>query len=178
MLVHRLDRDTSGVLLLAKSPAIARILTSRFRNRDVQKSYWAVVDGEPESHEGQIDLPLAKHKRGGQELMVVDNQHGQNAVTTWRKLASCNGLTWLELKPITGRTHQLRVHCAAMGWPIHQDGKYGNLSGTLKLHARQLMLCHPHDSTDLCFVAEPPQAFAEILKHFGHNNVQTEWTPL
>jgi 23S rRNA pseudouridine955/2504/2580 synthase len=153
-LVHRLDRDTSGVLVLARGAAAAAALAGAFRGREVEKTYWAVVVGEPEGREGRIDLALAKAggPRGERTHAVDDPREGTRAITDFRILdAARRRAAWLELTPLTGRTHQLRVHCAeGLGTPILGDGKYGGaaahmegLSGALHLHARALRLPHP-----------------------------------
>jgi 23S rRNA pseudouridine955/2504/2580 synthase len=153
-LVHRLDRDTSGVLVLARGAAAAAALAAAFRGREVEKTYWAVVVGEPEGREGRIDLALAKAggPRGERTHAVDDPREGTRAITDFRILdAARRRAAWLELTPLTGRTHQLRVHCAeGLGTPILGDGKYGGaaahlegLSGALHLHARALRLPHP-----------------------------------
>ncbi len=164
-LVHRLDKDTSGVLLLAKSAASARALTASFKGRRAQKVYWALVVGEPEASRGMIDLALAKQPGpGGEKVGAVedDDDDGKPAQTLFRvvekRRASPRGptLTWLVLMPLTGRTHQLRAHCAAMGTPILGDGKYGGrqaipdgFAAELMLHAREIALPHPDDGTTL-----------------------------
>ena len=159
-LVHRLDRDTSGVLLLARTPGVAAKLSAAFRGRTVQKTYWSVVAGRPVPVEGRIDLPLVKYSgaRGERSVPAArDDEDGQRAVTDYRTLDHAGQkLTWLELSPVTGRTHQLRVHCVAMGTPIVGDRKYHEpdqngaksaviegLPDKLHLHARALDLPHP-----------------------------------
>ncbi len=159
-LVHRLDRDTSGVLVLARTPGVAAKLSAAFRGRDVRKTYWAVVAGRPSPSEGRIDLPLLKYAgtRGERSVPAArDDEDAQRAVTDYRTLDHAGQkLSWMELSPVTGRTHQLRVHCVAMGTPIVGDRKYhepdqngaGNaviegLPDKLHLHARALDLPHP-----------------------------------
>lgn len=167
-LVHRLDRDTSGVLLLARTPGIAAALAASFRGRDVEKTYWAVVAGRPVPVEGRIDLPL-KRVGGfrGERMQAAerDDKEAQRAVTDYRTLDhAARKLAWLELQPVTGRTHQLRVHCVALRAPILGDLKYAQpdqnnafaatiegLSTDLHLHARAVRLPHPAGGT---FVAE------------------------
>ncbi|PVE24448.1 RNA pseudouridine synthase [Microvirga sp. KLBC 81] len=138
---HRLDKDTSGCLVLGRHPkAIAR-LNELFRKNEVDKVYWAVVEGGPPEDEGEIDLPLAPKSPDRGWWMKVDPK-GQPSLTKWRVLGRAEGLTLLELRPITGRTHQLRVHCAAMNFPILGDPIYGTAprfhGPGLHLHARSI----------------------------------------
>ncbi|NBC31964.1 MAG: RluA family pseudouridine synthase [Alphaproteobacteria bacterium] len=158
-LVHRLDRDTSGVLLLARTAAAARALTGAFRGKDVRKLYWAAVAGVPKPAAGRIALPLAKRPgaaaKAGGELVRPDPEDGLPAVTLYRTVEIAGKrAAWLALSPLTGRTHQLRAHCAALGTPILGDGKYGGRAAFLPgagipaqvhLHARRLVLPHPGD---------------------------------
>lgn len=144
-LVHRLDKDTSGVLLLARSPKAAAYLTKAFRDGKVEKTYWALTVGVPRPAEGEISMPLAKG-RGPRGEQMVGAKDGQKAVTLYEVLdVAGKRLAWLALRPLTGRTHQLRVHCAAMGTPILGDRKYGGpdamiegFEKRLHLHARSL----------------------------------------
>lgn len=185
-LVHRLDRDTSGVLVLARDALAARRLTALFRTRDVRKIYWAVVVGQPKPAAGRIDLPLAKRvgRPGeGEERMVVDEAEGQPSRTRYRIVDSAGRkASWLELEPLTGRTHQLRVHCAALGTPILGDGKYGgpeaflSLEGigrSLHLHARRLVLPHPSGGT-LDISAPLPPHMRETFSFFGFDGEAAE----
>jgi len=151
-LVHRLDKDTSGVLLLARSAKAAAKLSEALRKRDAHKLYWALVMGVPEHRMGKIDLPLAKLAGGAGERMVYDEDEGKNAVSLYRTIETAGKrAAWLGMAPLTGRTHQLRVHAAAMGTPIVGDGKYGGaeafltggVSRKLHLHARGIKLAHP-----------------------------------
>ena len=128
-LAHRLDRDTSGCLVLGRHRKALATLGKLFKDGRVGKTYWAVVEGGPAEDEGRIELPLGKRDDTRGWWMKVDPE-GQPSVTTWKVMgrADDNGrpITWLALEPLTGRTHQLRVHCAAMGWPIVGDTIYGN----------------------------------------------------
>jgi 23S rRNA pseudouridine955/2504/2580 synthase len=159
-LVHRLDRDTSGALLLARTPGTAAKLAAGFRGRDIEKTYWAVVAGRPVPVEGRIDMPLIRigGTRGERTAPAErDDPEGARAVTDYRTLDhAAQKLAWLELKPLTGRTHQLRVHCVAIRAPILGDVKYAEpdqnnafaatvegLPKELHLHARRLELRHP-----------------------------------
>jgi 23S rRNA pseudouridine955/2504/2580 synthase len=149
-LVHRLDRDTSGLLVVARSVHVAAKLTEAFRRRQVEKLYWALVVGRPELPSGQIDQPLAKQavSRGERSAPAED---GQAARTRYRTVARAGRIaSWLALQPLTGRTHQLRAHCSLLGTPIIGDRKYGGADACpegapdgLMLHARELRLPHP-----------------------------------
>jgi len=176
-LVHRLDRDTSGVLLLARTQQAAAYLAREFRGRGVEKTYWAVVVPQPEASEGRIDLALAKQAgaRGERTVAVDDPHEGARAITDFRTLdAARRRVAWLELKPLTGRTHQLRVHCAeGLGTPILGDGKYGGaaahldeLPNQLHLHARALRLPHPEGGV-LEAAAPLPPHMKETFGFFG-----------
>ena len=152
-LVHRLDKDTSGVLLIARTVAAAAFFTRAFREKTTRKIYWAAVVGVPQMAQGRIDLALAKRAGPGGERIQVDDEDGKSAVTYYRVMDHTgDGASWLALLPITGRTHQLRAHCAAIGTPIIGDGKYGgsaaHLAGViaangLHLHASSLAIPSP-----------------------------------
>ena len=153
-LVHRLDKDTSGVLVLGRTAAATAKLAEAFRSRDAKKIYWALVVGNPEMKEGKINAKLLKvsGEQGG-ESVKVDMKNGQSAVTLYRVVDEAfKKAAWLEIMPLTGRTHQLRVHCAYMGHPIVGDGKYGKETSylpflkygkELHLHAYALKMPHP-----------------------------------
>jgi 23S rRNA pseudouridine955/2504/2580 synthase len=171
-LVHRLDRDTSGVLLLARTAGTAAKLAAAFRTRAIEKTYWAVTARTPVPHEGRIDLPLRRigGARGERTEVAPDDPDAARAITDYRTLDHAGQkLAWLELKPLTGRTHQLRVHCVAIGAPILGDVKYARpdqnnafaatiegLSSELHLHARALRLPHPAGGTLLVEADLPP----------------------
>ena len=181
-LVHRLDRDTSGVLLLGATQRAARALTAAFKERSARKLYIAIVAGRLDTPHGRIDLPLAKGRAGeswgeGRELMTVDRD-GEEAVTLYAtaQVAGNGKASLLALSPLTGRTHQLRVHLAHLGHPILGDGKYGGrhahppvqgLPGQLLLHARELAVPHPEDGTTLRVEAPLPPHFLQALKALG-----------
>jgi 23S rRNA pseudouridine955/2504/2580 synthase len=179
-LVHRLDRDTSGLLVVAKSAAVARTLTFAFQQHKVRKLYWAILLKGPERNHGLIDVPLVKAGPAGQEKMrvVFEDDEGEtdakNARTRFMVLARAGKVAaWTALVPLTGRTHQLRAHCAAIGCPILGDGKYGGRDAHpngapkgLMLHARELDLPHPARGR-LRLTAEPPPPFKEALGWLG-----------
>ena len=140
-LAHRLDRDTSGCLVLGRHRKALQKLGSLFKAGRIDKTYWAVVEGVPDGESGTIDLALGRRDASRGWWMQVDPA-GQEAVTDWRVLGRGDGRSWLELKPRTGRTHQIRVHCAALGWPLVGDGIYGDRAAaettTLHLLARRV----------------------------------------
>jgi tRNA pseudouridine32 synthase/23S rRNA pseudouridine746 synthase len=143
-LAHRLDRDTSGCLVLGRHRKALAQLGKLFKNGAIDKTYWAVVEGAPDADEGSIELPLGRLDVTRGWWMKHDPK-GQPAVTRWKVLGRNSGkLTWLALEPMTGRTHQLRVHCAEMDWPILGDAIYGTAprSGgpSLQLHAREIVV--------------------------------------
>ena len=173
-LVHRLDRDTSGVLVLGKTPGAAAKLAGAFARRRVEKTYWALVLGHPRPQAGILDLPLVKKGVGDREMVVPaqPKEPGAETAQTEFVMISRAGdrVAWMALRPHTGRTHQLRVHMLAMGHPILGDPKYKNqaaveLSGSLKLqlHARRLSLPHPTRGT---LVLEAPIS-AELKAGFA-----------
>jgi tRNA pseudouridine32 synthase / 23S rRNA pseudouridine746 synthase len=142
-LAHRLDRDTSGCLVLGRHRKALAELGRLFKAGLVGKTYWAVVEGGPTEDEGRIELPLGR-KDATRGWWMKHDPAGQPAVTTWKAMGRSDGFTWLALEPLTGRTHQLRVHCAAKGWPIVGDSIYGNAPRTggppLHLHAREVIV--------------------------------------
>lgn len=175
-LVHRLDKDTSGVLVLARTAQAARWLTAAFREKDAEKLYWAVTAGVPKPYQGRIDLPLAKlpGKRG--EKMDIDEEEGRRAVTDYSVVEAVGRqAAFVALRPVTGRTHQLRVHMQALGTPILGDGKYGGqaallagdgLSRKLHLHARRITLLRPTGKS-LSVTAPLPPHMAQSWTFFG-----------
>lgn len=176
-LVHRLDKDTSGALVLARTARAAAYFSKSFSGRTARKTYWAVIVGVPSIEDGYIDLPLGKQPGTGGEKMQVDEKQGQPARTRYRVIDRAgNRAAWVELQPHTGRTHQLRVHMAAIGHPIVGDGKYGmaeaflsgSISRKMHLHSRRIRIDHP-DGGKLDVKADLPTHFAETLVQLGFN---------
>lgn len=174
-LVHRLDKDTSGALLLARTSRAAAHFAKAFSSRTARKVYWALVIGVPSIEDGMIELPLAKQPGTGGEKMHVDEAEGLPARSRYRVIERAgNRAAWVELQPYTGRTHQLRVHMAAIGHPIVGDGKYGGkdafLSGSISrkmhLHARRIRVDHP-DGGRVDVKADLPDHFASSLTALG-----------
>jgi 23S rRNA pseudouridine955/2504/2580 synthase len=185
-LVHRLDKDTSGVLLVAKSARSAGYFAKAFAGRTARKVYWALVIGVPPGEEGLIDAPLAKQPGTGGEKMHVDFENGQPAKTRWKLIDRAgNRAAWIELQPLTGRTHQLRAHMASLGHPIVGDAKYGGveafltggISRKLHLHARRLRIDAP-DGGAIDVSADLPTHFAESLAMLGFNPMAGDSLPL
>jgi tRNA pseudouridine32 synthase / 23S rRNA pseudouridine746 synthase len=169
-LAHRLDRDTSGCLVLGRHRKALAQLGKLFKNGAIDKTYWAVVEGGPDADEGVIELPLGRLDvtRG---WWMKHDPNGQPAVTRWRVMGR-NSLTWLSLEPLTGRTHQLRVHCAEMGWPILGDAIYGHaprIGGPiLHLHSREIVV-------PLYKNREPIRVIAPVPAHMRARLAECGW---
>jgi 23S rRNA pseudouridine955/2504/2580 synthase len=178
-LVHRLDRDTSGVLLLARSAQAARKLGEAFRGKSVRKYYWAVTVGVPAEPRGRIDAALAKHEGARGERVELDDDDGRPAASLYAVVDhAADRAAWAALWPLTGRTHQLRVHMNAIGTPILGDVKYGgpaaqiaggDVGKGLHLHARRLVLAHPFGRGRIDVTAPLPPHMRETWRYFGFN---------
>jgi tRNA pseudouridine32 synthase/23S rRNA pseudouridine746 synthase len=172
-LVHRLDRETSGVIVAARTKPAAAFLSAALAGRDVKKTYLAIVcGGAPEPREGEIALPLKKSSRRGLDIMEIASD-GLPSLTRYRTLAATPAAALLELEPETGRMHQLRAHLAAIGRPIAGDGKYGGLfsigaveTPALLLHAAALDIPHPAGGRAR-FEAPPPEKFRQAARSLG-----------
>ncbi len=185
-LVHRLDKDTSGALLVARSSRAAAFFAKTFSGRTAKKVYWALIVDVPSIEDGMVELPIAKQPGTGGEKMHVDEENGQAARTRYRVIERAGNRTaWVELQPFTGRTHQLRVHMAAIGHPIVGDGKYGGqaafltggISRKMHLHARRIRVDHP-DGGQIDVSAELPTHFAESLASLGFEQMLGDQLPL
>lgn len=160
-IVHRLDRATSGLMIVAKSPEALAWLQKQFSQRKVKKTYVAVIEGRPKTAEAVIDMPIERNPKKPQTFRVGAN--GKPAVTAYKVIAAANGLSLVELKPTTGRTHQLRVHMAKLGHPIIGDKLYGGRpADRLLLHAQALELTLPNRQRQV-FDAPLPAGFEELV---------------
>jgi 23S rRNA pseudouridine955/2504/2580 synthase len=178
LLVHRLDRDTSGVIVVAKRRAVAASLGKLFATRNVQKTYWALTKGVPKPPQGKIDVALIKAKGPDGDRMRAskdgEEDDEQKAVTQYAVIDKASTVVaWLSLKPMTGRQHQLRAHCAHIGVPILGDNKYGgdldlpdDVANKLHLHARRLVFPHPRGG-EIDITAPLPKHMIESFGSLG-----------
>jgi len=172
--VHRLDRDTSGLILLAKNDAAYHKLQNQFRDRQVRKAYLALVDGRPPTPTGRIEAPIGRNTSHRQMMTIVEAAKGREAVTEYRTLETFPKHTLLEAHPLTGRTHQIRLHLKFIGCPVAGDTVYGKKHSTLPiarhfLHAARLTITLPGEATPRTFEAPLPadlQGVLEMLR--GH----------
>ncbi|MGE5548355.1 MAG: RluA family pseudouridine synthase [Solirubrobacterales bacterium] len=169
-LAHRLDRDTAGCLVLGRHDKAIRRLGKLFMQGRVEKTYWAVVCGRPAADQGIADLPIRKITGKGGWRIVVDAA-GQPAVTEWRVLGRGDGLAWIECRPKTGRTHQIRVHMKALGCPIRGDAYYGpDPHPPVPLHLQSRAIAIPPLSANKEWIrvtAPPPEHMAAALAACG-----------
>jgi 23S rRNA pseudouridine1911/1915/1917 synthase len=167
-IVHRLDKDTSGVMVVAKNDAAYRHLTKQFKNRIVEKVYLAAAYGTLGKEEGSIDSAIGRHP-SERKRMSTRTKRGRPALTQWKVLERFKGVTFLELFPKTGRTHQIRVHLASIGHPILGDPLYGRkrklgTMGRQALHAHRLGFIHPQTGERVEFVSPIPKEFRDVLE--------------
>lgn len=184
-LVHRLDRDTGGVLILAKTRAAAARLGAELQRRDVDKTYWALVVGVLKMRQGTIDLAIAKRMVRDEERVVpAEGEDAKKAITDYQVIDEATpAAAFLALRPRTGRTHQLRVHCAAMGTPIVGDGKYGGkiahidgVAPKLHLFCRSMSFAHPKTGQRMTLTAPLTGHMRDTWKFFGFDaNAKVEW---
>jgi tRNA pseudouridine32 synthase/23S rRNA pseudouridine746 synthase/23S rRNA pseudouridine1911/1915/1917 synthase len=168
-LAHRLDRDTSGCLVLGRHPKALRRLGALLAEGRVEKVYWAIVEGRPPQNKGRIESGLKKLTRGSGWRMVVDPE-GQRAITDYRLLGAAARRAWLELRPRTGRTHQIRVHCAELGCPVIGDPLYGRPESAepLLLHARAIALPLYPAKLPIAVTAPVPPHMLAALQRLGY----------
>lgn len=184
-LAHRLDKDTSGCLVLGRDREALAKLGKMFQNGRVLKTYWAVVAGVPRASEGVIDAPLARRSHDNRSWIMKiagpNDAAAETARTRYRVIKAGDGLSLLELSPETGRTHQLRVHCEALGCPIAGDPIYGGdraraMARHLHLHARRVVIPYHHDATPITVTAALPEHMLALIRMIGLDPASLEVT--
>lgn len=191
-IVHRLDKDTSGVMVIAKNQFSLTHLAAQFQHRTVEKKYLAIVWGVPKKSEGEISYPIGRHPID-RKKMSINSRKGRHALTLWQVKAHYSGMTLLELEIKTGRTHQIRVHCAAINHPIVGDAVYGKQNKVelrsditqdiatriarvkrQMLHAWQLSIIHPRTQESMLFKAPIPSDMAALAQIFNYCGLSQE----
>jgi 23S rRNA pseudouridine955/2504/2580 synthase len=184
-LVHRLDKDTGGLMLVAKTRKAAQALSNLFKGRDIEKTYWALTAGVPRPYEGTIDLPVAKKMMrigdGDQERVApADGEDAKKAMSHYQTIEDAGVVAFLAMQPVTGRTHQLRVHAAAIGCPVVGDGKYGGgaahiegVSPKLHLFCRSMTFPHPKTGRRMTLTAPLTGHMRETWKFFSFDTEAT-----
>jgi tRNA pseudouridine32 synthase / 23S rRNA pseudouridine746 synthase len=191
-LAHRLDRDTSGCLVLGRHRKALALLGKLFKQGKIGKTYWAVVEGAPDTDEGRIDIALGKldEERG---WWMKPDPNGMPSSTTWKVMGRAPGHAWLALEPLTGRTHQLRVHCAEMGWPVLGDDIYGTQASLrrlrnekfspraggapLHLHSREIVVPISKNKPPVTVTAPVPAHMREMLSKCGWSGETSKAAP-
>ena len=169
-IITRLDKDTTGVVLVAKDPHIAAVMTEQMKQREIYKEYIALTDGIPNLKSGRIDAPVKKDKNSMKRIVSDD---GQSAVTEYEILSEDGKKSVVKLLPITGRTHQLRVHMNYIGCPIHGDGLYGNSQEEgLYLHCRNIKFLHPFSKELLTISAPLGKKWMNVYREEGVFNAE------
>ncbi len=176
-IVHRIDKDTTGAIVVAKSDLAHQNLQAQIKAKTARREYWGIIYGSFASATGKIDLPIGRHKSDRKKMAVVSpEQGGREAVTHWKTLERIGNYSLMEFLLATGRTHQIRVHCAYGGRPLVGDSVYGsnrslkvNLSGQA-LHARQLSLLHPISQEPIVAIAPLPPEFNKLLRTLRSRN--------
>jgi 23S rRNA pseudouridine1911/1915/1917 synthase len=172
--VHRLDRDTSGLIVLAKNERAHRWLQDQFKSRKVEKTYLALVDGHPPTPAGRVEAPIGRDPAHRRKMAIVPPAKGREAISEYRTLESFPNHTLLEVHPLTGRTHQIRLHCAFLGCPVAGDVIYGPKHSTLDLnrhflHAYRLKITLPGEKQPHSFEAALPEELTRVLGQLrGH----------
>lgn len=171
-IVHRLDKDTSGLLMIAKNDQAHESLSEQLRERTMDKRYLAVVDGEMKEPSGRIEQPVARSKKD-RKKMAIDPE-GRYALTEWTLKENLRGAALLEVHILTGRTHQIRVHMQSIHHPVAGDPIYGAKNGVkaprLMLHAWRLSFTHPRTGERLSFCAQPPETFARTVEKLRNHS--------
>ena len=166
-IVHRLDKDTSGVIIVAKNEPALNHLANQFRDRTTQKQYLAIVHGQPRPESGTIEAPIGRHPVHRKKMSVREDD-GRYALSHYQTVEKFPQHSLLQVEIKTGRTHQIRVHLAHLGHPILGDAVYGKKGGDLAsrqmLHAYQLEIAHPHTNERMNFVADPPPDMQKVLR--------------
>lgn len=171
-IVHRLDKDTSGVMVVAKNDTAHHSLSSQFKNKTAQKTYVALLDGVPSERGGQICSSIGRHSVNRKKMAVISGSRGKTAITNWKVITHYkHNLFWAEIGIETGRTHQIRVHMASIGLPVAGDAVYGKKKPIYQqlgitrqcLHASKLSFCHPATGKQVTYTAELPPDLSDIL---------------
>ncbi|HNO95322.1 MAG TPA: RluA family pseudouridine synthase, partial [Anaerolineales bacterium] len=168
-LVHRLDKETSGLIILAKNERAHNWLQDQFRLRKVEKTYLALVDGKPPTPAGRVEAPIGRDPSHRKKMAIVSPGKGREAVSEYKTLESFRHHTLLEFHPHTGRTHQIRLHCQFLGCPIVGDSVYGKRTNTATidrhfLHAFRLKIILPNEKQPRMFEAELPEELKAVLE--------------
>jgi 23S rRNA pseudouridine1911/1915/1917 synthase len=168
-IVHRLDKDTSGLIMIAKNETSLRSLQDQFKSRKVQKNYLALVDGHPPSHMGRVEAPIGRDPGNRKKMAVVDPTKGREAITEYRTLDTFRDHTFLEVHPLTGRTHQIRVHMKFIHCPISGDTVYGQKKSSINitrhfLHATRLQIILPGEEKPREFLSTLPDDLQSIIE--------------
>lgn len=168
-LVHRLDKDTSGLIVLAKNEQAHRWLQDQFRLRTVEKTYLALVDGKPPTPAGRVEAAIGRDPSHRKKMAIVSEKKGREAVSEYKTLETFKNHTLLEFHPLTGRTHQIRLHCQFLGCPIVGDSVYGKKRPTVEikrhfLHAYRLKIILPNETSPRMFEAELPEELKKVLE--------------
>jgi len=169
-IVHRIDKDTTGAIVVAKSDIAHQSLQAQIKAKTARREYWGIIFGSFAQTKGKIDLPIGRHKRDRKKMAIIATDHGgREAVTHWQTLERIGNYSLMQFLLETGRTHQIRVHCSHQGHPLLGDQTYGanrslkvNLSGQA-LHARKLSLFHPVSGNLIEAIAPLPQEFEKLL---------------
>lgn len=166
--VHRLDKETSGLILLAKNDRAHRWLQDQFRLRKVEKTYLALVDGKPPTSSGRVEAHIGRDPGHRKQMAIVSESRGREAISEYKTLESFRDHTLLEFHPLTGRTHQIRLHCAFLGCPIVGDGVYGKKKPSVELnrhflHAYRLKIVLPGEKEQTFFEAPLPKELESVL---------------